>query len=76
MPEKSSRFQRVAYARQAARLADELLDWAKIYSTRSYRAPYFERSVESLEQLEKKSETLEELAMQLQRVSITILSLQ
>jgi hypothetical protein len=74
MPEKSSRFQRVAYANRAASLADELVDWSRIYSSRSYGTAYVPSTNHELEQYAEKSEQLAELAMQLQRISIALLA--
>lgn len=76
MPEKSSRFQRVAYARQASRLADELLDWSKIYSRRSYAIAHSTAEVVQKERDAERADVLEELVVELQRISIRILALQ
>lgn len=73
---KSSTFQRAAYARRAAQLAQELLDWSKIYSRRSYGDYTDPRATRELEAFERKAEELGELGMQLQRIAIALEALQ
>lgn len=75
MTQKSSRFQRTAYAHRIAQVADELRDWAMIYSTRAQ--PDYTGVYTPLEQdrYAARSVDLENIVENLQEAALRILAM-
>ena len=75
MPIKSSRFSRAAYSRRAALLAEDLIEWSRIYSRRSYGDYTNRRTAETLAVYDNRAHELADLGQALQRISIALQAL-
>lgn len=75
MTQKPSRFQRTAYAHRIASVADELRDWAMIYSSRSYGDYTDPHTSRQLERYASWSVDLENIVEDLQELALRVLAL-
>jgi hypothetical protein len=75
VPVKSSRFSRLAYSRRAALLADDLLDWSRIYDQQINQWEGGGHASSDFSVLTERVEQLAQMGMQLQRISIALVAL-
>lgn len=75
MPIKSSRFSRMAYARRAALLAEDLDEWWTIYKNRSATVPPWAMNSSQRAALEDRCAALQDLVWQLRNISSELVAL-
>jgi hypothetical protein len=75
MPEKSSRFSRMAYARRAASLAEDLREWYAIYHNRIESEANWGLGLPDMDVIVERERVLSDLVDQLRQVSVTLAAL-